>query len=399
MAVAAPAAGRVDGVVGEVVGEVVVTGVSRDAAARTDRDRDGLSDRRELGASALSQPDLVPLTTALAQRGVRSVRLLFLGSSTTYGVGASTTGNRYVDQVVTRLQGAFPSGTAPAPVRDLRRSTRRPDDSPGVQGVNGGVGGATAATYFTDAHAHAVRELQPTCVVHLIGSNDSVARVPADAYRAQVLDTIRRIDALSDRPPCHVLVRPVRRYQVGVEAWAAYGEALRGTALGLRRVAYVDAGAAFEERDALGADRADLVGADRVHLTDAGHALLAATVVEALGLSVTGLGTGTDPRDADSDGDGMADGREVRGYVVRQRVVLCSGPAVARRRTSSLPFRRDTDGDGIADLREVTGHRLLDGRTVRTDPADADTDGDGRDDGRESSARGADPTTCGRPAG
>jgi lysophospholipase L1-like esterase len=373
------------------------------AAGRTagavDRDDDGLSDRRELGASALRQPDLVPLTAALAQRRVRSVRLLFLGSSTTAGIGATAPASRYVDQVVAGLQSTFPSGTAASQVRDLRRSTLRPDRSPGVQGVNGGLGGVTADTYFTDAHAYGVRLLQPTCVVHQIGSNDTVAHVPVATFRARVEAVVRRIDSLTERPPCHVLVQPVRRYQVSVETWSAYGEALLQIAQDHRRVSYVDAGAAFEARDALGADPADLIGGDAVHLTDAGHTLLAATVLDALALTRDGLGTGTDPRDADTDGDGLADGREIRGYVIRQRVMRCTGPVVVRQRSRTLPYVRDTDGDGIGDQREASGYRLLDGRSVRSDPAEADTDGDGRTDGREARAPGGDPTTCRRPAG
>lgn len=373
------------------------------AAGRTagavDRDDDGLSDRRELGAGALRQPDVVPLTAALAQRRVRSVRLLFLGSSTTAGIGATTPTSRYVDQVIAGLQSTFPSGTAPAQVRDLRHSTLRPDRSPGVQGINGGQGGVTADTYFTDAHAYAVRLLQPACVVHLIGSNDSVEQVPVATFQARVEAVVRRIDSLTERPPCHVLLQPVRRYQVSVEAWTGYGEALRKVAQADRRVTYVDAGAVFEAYDALGADPADLIGVDAVHLTDAGHALLADAVLDALALSRDSLGTGTDPRDPDSDGDGLADGHEVRGYVVRQRVEQCGGRVVVRQRSRSLPYVRDTDGDGIGDQREAAGYRLLDGRTVRTHPAEADTDRDGRTDGREARTPGGDPTTCRRPAG
>lgn len=373
--------------------------VPRPSTGPVDRDRDGLSDRAELGATALRRPALAPLTTALAQRSARSVRLLFLGSSTTYGVGASAPATRYVDRVVAGLQTTFPAGSGPAsPVRNLQRSARHQDRSPGVQGINGGAGGTTAATYFSDAHAYTVRLLQPTCVVHLIGSNDMVEQVPATTFRARVQDTISRIDALSVRSPCHVLVQPVRRFQVGVEVWAAYGEALRRVAASHPRVSFIDAGAAFEDRDALGTDPSDLISADAVHLTDAGHELLADTMVRALALSPAGLGTGTDPRDADTDGDGLLDGREVRGYVVRQRVVSCHGPASMLLRTTSLPFVRDTDVDGIGDQRESSGYRLLDGRTVRSDPSDPDTDGDGRADGREARAPGGDPVTCRRPA-
>ena len=376
-------------------------GVSR-ATAAADQDRDGLSDRTELGATAVARPSLTPLTTALARRRSQPVRLLFLGSSTTYGVGASTPAARFVDQVVARLQETFPAGElAPAVTRGLKDSTERPDEEPGVQGINGAVGGSTAATYFTDAHEYAVRVVQPACVVHMIGSNDTVARVPAATFVAQVEDVVRRIDAASATPPCHVLVQPVRRYQVSLDAWQEYRNALQQLAARLPRATFVDLGSNFEAHDALGSDPEDLIGADAVHPTDAGHALLAETLADALDLTRRGLGTGTDPRRPDTDRDGIADGREVRGYVVHQRVVTCSGAVRLRLRTTSLPYLQDTDLDAITDGREVHGYRLADGRRVRTDPADPDTDRDGRADGREADRRGADPTPCNgrRPTG
>lgn len=365
------------------------------AAAATDRDRDGLTDRVELGATALARPSLAPLTTALARRRSQPVRLLFLGSSTTYGVGASSPAAGFVDQVVARLQSRFPAGaSAGRPPRRLADSTDRPDERSGVQGVNGAMGGSTAATYFSPAHEYAVHVLQPTCVLHMIGSNDSVARVPASTFVSQVEGVVRRIDAISTRPPCHVLLHPVRRYQVPVEAWQDYGTALEQLALRRPRVTFVDLGSTFEAQDALGSDPHDLVGPDAVHLTDAGHALLARTLVEALDLTRRGLGTGTDPRRADTDGDGLTDVRELRGYVVRQRVVACSGAVRLRVPVRSVPYLRDTDHDSLTDRREAEGYRLADGRVVRTDPTRDDTDGDGRTDGREAARPRADPTRC-----
>lgn len=389
-----------------VVGIMICVGAAAgatapDRPAPVDRDHDGLTDRVELGATAAQRPALAPLTTALARRSTRPVRLLFLGSSTTYGVGASSAGMRYVDQVVGMLQRQFPSGVdGGPPVRDLQLSVDHPDDAPGVQGANGGLGGSTAATYFGVEHEYGLRVLQPTCVVHMIGSNDLVAGVPAALFQAEVEAVIRRIDSLSSRPPCHLLLQPVRRYQVSIERWMEYREALRGVALARPRVTFVDVGAVFEEHDALGADPEDLIGSDAVHLTDAGHTLAARTVVDALALTRQGLGTGTDPHRADTDRDGIPDGREVHGYVVDQRVVPCRGRITSHIRTRTLPYERDTDGDGISDRREAEGYRLADGRVVRTDASVADTDGDGRRDGREASAAHGDPVVCrGRSAG
>lgn len=362
-----------------------------------DRDGDGLADALELGAAAVRTPSLQPLTTALARRSVKPVRLLFVGSSTTAGVGATSVGSRYVDLFVSRMRAEFPvPGQRDTGVRDIQRSVDHPVRGPGVQGVNGGVGGSTAATYLSAAHEYGVGILQPTCVVHMIGSNDSVARVPAATYRADVERAIARIDALVDDPPCHLLLQPVRRYQVGVETWNLYRDALRDVASSRPRVTFVDIGGAFEARDALGADPEDLIGPDAVHPTDRGHELIAETLSTALGLAREVVGTGTDPARADTDRDGISDRRELRRYVIRAHLRPCTGRAVHRLRTRSSPFVADTDGDGLSDGREVRGYRLDDGRVVRSDPADADTDGDRASDRRESIASNGDPLTCAR---
>ena len=279
-------------------------------------------------------------------------------------------------------------------MRDLQQSTDPPDDTPGVQGVNGGVGGTTAATYFSEAHEYGVGVVQPSCVMHMIGSNDAVARVPLATFRAQVEAVLRRIDVASERRPCHVLLQPVRRYQVDPVTWASYGDVLEAIAQSHPRTTYVDLGAAFEARDALGADPDGLIGPDGVHPTDAGHTLLATTLLEALDLTRRGLGTGTDPTRADTDRDGIPDRPELWSHVVLLSVVPCDGPDIRRARVRTLPYERDTDGDGLSDRRELEGYRLADARVVRSDPEDADTDGDGADDGREWLSRHGDPVTC-----
>lgn len=373
-------------------------GTIHGAPPTVDRDGDGLSDLTELGLAALRRPELAPLTTGLARRKTEPVRLLFLGSSTTYGVGASSRRARYVNQLVSNLQRSFPSGTGrEAATRHISTSAEHPDGDAGVQGIVGAVGGATAATYFTEAHEWGVQVLQPTCVVHMVGSNDSIAEVPLPTYEAQVRGAIRRIDARSTRPPCHVLAHSVRRYQVSSSSWALYGEALRRIAGSRTRVTFVDLSGAFESRDAPGSDPEDLIGADGVHLTDAGHALLADLLRQALDITRGDLGTGTSPRRADTDEDGLRDGAELTGYVIAQRIMRCSRPVVMHTRARSVPYVPDTDGDSLVDGLEVRGFRLQNGSVVRTHPAVADTDMDGRSDSREALVRHTDPTWCNRP--
>ena len=76
----------------------------------------------------------------------------------------------------------------------------------------------------------------------MIGSNDTLARVPAPTFLAQVEDVVRRIDAASAHPPCHVLLQPVRRYQISLEAWQEYRDGLQQLAARLPRTTFVDLG-------------------------------------------------------------------------------------------------------------------------------------------------------------
>ena len=230
-----------------------------------DQDHDGLSDRAELGATAVTRPSLTPLTTALARRRSQPVRLLFLGRPPPPASG------ELAGEPVRRPGRRPPAGDVPAgttfPLRRASSATAPTGRtrSPACRGSTAAWAARQRPPTSPTRTSTPSTCVQPACVVHMIGSNDTVARVPAPTFVAQVEDVVRRIDAASTRPPCHVLLQPVRRYQVSLEVWQEYRDALQQLAARLPRATFVDLGSTFEAHDALGADPDDLIGPDAVH--------------------------------------------------------------------------------------------------------------------------------------
>ena len=359
-------------------------------------------------ATPLTTP-LAPLSAALAWRDRAPARIVFLGSSTTFGSGASQPAHSYVHRLVAMLQARYPTAGQPAPVLRLSAGAVARSSRPGLQAFNAGIPGATSATYAGDLVLYGLARTRPSCVVHTIGTNDAALGTPVETFRANVQGTIDRIDAVLG-PVCHLLVHSFRRAKVPDSTWAGYGAALAAIAADRPRVHVADASAAFASRDAGGADPLDLVGSDQVHLTDNGHLLLAQLVGDAL---EAGMGTWQQRRLLDTDEDGLRDVSEVRGSVVRQRVRPCTGGAKRLLRVSTNPLSADTDRDGMTDGTEVggvmIGQRILlphAGGVVRigwtrTNPGTPDTDRDGLSDNDERRGttgavwgRRTDPTRC-----
>ena len=94
----------------------------------------------------------------------------------------------------------------------------------------------------------------------------------------------------------------------------------------------------------------------------------------------------TDPLRKDTDRDGLSDGKEVRGYVIKQRVRTKKSSFVIGR-TRSNPTKKDTDRDGLKDKVEMTGKANKRFGKDRTDPTKCDTDRGGVRDGAEVRAR------------
>jgi lysophospholipase L1-like esterase len=239
-------------------------------------------------AATLGESALSPLRAALARHRITPARVACYGSSTTAGVGASDPANSWVSIFARRLQSGYPSGIAGYEYGVTTPGTlaiTSPNLLPGVQVVNGGVGGTVASNYIDSTALTNIGLLRPDCVIHMIGSNDYFFGVNPDTYQAQIEAKIADIAAaVPSKPVCHILVHSYRRADVVTPAyaWTAYAAALHRIAEKRTDVFVVDLSDEYRDLDAGGADPYNILDWDLVHQTDAGHALMADLMYRAL---------------------------------------------------------------------------------------------------------------------
>ena len=219
-----------------------------------------------------------------AHSRVAPARVLFLGSSTTFGNNASTVSARYVNQATARMQAQFPAADGEeVPVRSLSQTNADPSTAPGIQGINGSPGGVTSATYCPALLLHTLNTLKVSFAIHMIGSNDSVAGMPLSEYRENVRAAVTGLAKRGVRG--QLLVHTFRRRGVEVERWAQYGDVLTEVAAGTDGVGVLDVSSLFENLSHLDGDPLGLIDTDAVHMTDAGHALMAEQIARAVGVT------------------------------------------------------------------------------------------------------------------
>jgi lysophospholipase L1-like esterase len=239
-------------------------------------------------AATLGESALSPLRAALARHRILPARVACYGSSTTAGVAATDPSNSWVSIFARRLQSAYPSGIAGYEYGVTTPGTlaiTAPNLLPGVQVVNGGVGGTTAANYIDSTAMINIELLRPDCVIHMIGSNDYFFGVSPDTYQANLDSTIGDITAaVPSKPVCHILVHSYRRGDVSAPAypWEEYAAALHRIAEQRSNVFVIDLSDEYADLDAVGADPYSILDWDLVHQTDAGHALMADLIYRAL---------------------------------------------------------------------------------------------------------------------
>ena len=226
-----------------------------------------------------------PLATwnaALANSETAPANIVWLGSSSTYGVGASSQEKRYADVVTAALGGG--------PVAHVGDSYPTRNTTVGVHGYVSAPGGSNSENYITDANRPWILWEQPSLVVHMVGSNDSVDRepfaVPVNEYEANIGAQIDRLDAATSRPMSHLLIHTYRRFDVTAEKWKTYGDALARVAASRDNVAVLDVSQEYENADHVNGDPRDLISDDALHPSDAGHALMAALIAPMLGAEV-----------------------------------------------------------------------------------------------------------------
>ncbi len=127
-----------------------------------------LSPECEVPAADIAAPAPLPnLAAILAER--KTLRILAIGSSSTYGIGASSRSRSY-----------------PAQLGDILEKALKGVD---VTIVNRGVSGEVAATTAERLRSEVAVE-RPDLVLWQLGTNDALARVPIDEFEHTVRSTV-----------------------------------------------------------------------------------------------------------------------------------------------------------------------------------------------------------------
>jgi acyl-CoA thioesterase I len=127
-----------------------------------------LSAQCQAPASDIAAPAPLPnLAASIADR--KKIRILAIGSSSTYGIGASSRSRNY-----------------PAQLRDILEKTLKGMD---VEIVNRGVSGEVAATTAERLRSEVALE-RPDLVLWQLGTNDALSRVPPEEFAKTVRSTI-----------------------------------------------------------------------------------------------------------------------------------------------------------------------------------------------------------------
>jgi lysophospholipase L1-like esterase len=189
----------------------------------------------------------------------RSIRVLAIGSSSTVGMGATSPAHNYPSQLEAILESVFKG----VDVVIINR------------GVSGEVAAATA-----DRLKSLVGLERPDLVLWQVGTNDALMRVPADDFKATVLETLRW---LREREVDTVLVGLQYTLKVSKDPhYAAIRAALRDAAadegvLLVRRYEAME----FIDKAKAGV----LVSPDELHLNDLGYRCMAEHIARAVVVS------------------------------------------------------------------------------------------------------------------
>ena len=245
---------------------------------------------------AINPSQSAVLTDLLGQAALRPVVMVAAGSSTTYGSGATSEQNRWLNRFAATLQNdqqmpGMPDVTAHLP-RQPEEGWSQPPWLPGLHFVNAAASGTTSANYLFDsaqARLSGVINLSPDVVIHMVGSNDYYyGRDPFLYYAWDVRATIEAIDAgVPDKDVLHILVHSYGR--LGPElpwlTWSSYGSArAQVTAEDPAHRVFVDLSDWFDRAGIADTDPWGLIR-DNVHPTDVGHAAIDGLMRQSLGLN------------------------------------------------------------------------------------------------------------------
>ena len=200
-------------------------------------------------------------------------RIMFLGSSTTYGHAVAWT-EGFANQMVAHIV----SGQIPVPATPIQRGTssRTAPTTAGFHFHNAGVNGSTSINYWGTDQKNLTAAYRPRLVIHMVGSNDYANGTAPTTYRSYIERAIGEINNRS--AGCrHLLVHQFQREDVTSPAypWSDYRDQLRALAASRDDTDFCDANRILT--DELGWDSSYLQ-TDRVHANWFGNTMLARAV-------------------------------------------------------------------------------------------------------------------------
>ena len=216
----------------------------------------------------------------LMKRDTEPIPIICSGDSETRGEGATSDETRYVNRLITYLQGKYPSasGTESTVQNRTGGAPFSPFTGPGIHGYSTGRGGTQADTYLLDSDTVNIAAIDPAMIIHQVALNDYARRRPIAQYRADLIHRLDHIDAALTRPCVHVLSLTYPRQDVTNPdpEWHEYGDALRSIAAERpETVAFLDMSPAFAAMGIPGSDPFGLLVADQIHTNDDGYEMMA----------------------------------------------------------------------------------------------------------------------------
>lgn len=192
-----------------------------------------------------------------ALRERRALKVLAIGSSSTVGIGASSSRMGYTVRLESNLEGKFKGA-------NINITTR---------GVNGEIAEDAAERIKLE-----VATIKPDLVIWQVGTNDALARIDEDHFASELKSTVKwlvkhRIDVMLIDPQYVARLAGDEHYKGIVDA---IGEVAKS-----ERVMVVHRFGAMAELAKLHKDKSYLAS-DRLHLNDAGYGCMAEYATRAI---------------------------------------------------------------------------------------------------------------------
>jgi lysophospholipase L1-like esterase len=211
----------------------------------------------------MMQEGPLPRVTTMLRDQKRVVRILAIGSSSTVGLGSTTSRKRYPDQVADILEKA---------VKGLD-----------IEIINRGVSGEIAKV-TAERLKHEVALVNPDLVLWQVGTNDALARFPVEEYEAIVGETVAWVKSQGKDI---VLVGLQYSKRTSTDSYCAAIREANARIAKKANILHVKRFSAMQFLlNAKLSDPPSLLSQDDFHLNDLGYRCMAEHVARAMALTV-----------------------------------------------------------------------------------------------------------------